>query len=160
MEIVNCSRNHIPKRVTSSHWTDNLWMFRQNSGLPLWCSGKESAWQCRRHRFHPWVGKIPWRRKWQPTLVLLPGKSHGPRSLVGYSPWGQNRALRWSPRRSDPGAPTYVLLSSRSRWWDHPFLIRFCYRSLHLSSLLSDSPDALEVADSLLWIALWRGPHG
>ena len=31
--------------------------------------------------------KIPWRRKWQPTPVLLPGKFHGPRSLVGYSPW-------------------------------------------------------------------------
>ena len=36
----------------------------------------------------PWVGKIPWKRKWQPTLVLLPGKSHGQRSLAGYSPWG------------------------------------------------------------------------
>ena len=36
----------------------------------------------------PWVGKIPWRRKWQPSPVLLPGKSHGWRSLVGYSPWG------------------------------------------------------------------------
>ena len=38
--------------------------------------------------FNPWVGKIPWRRKWQPTPVLLPGKSYGWRSLVGYSPWG------------------------------------------------------------------------
>ena len=36
----------------------------------------------------PWVGKIPWKRKWQPTPVFLPGKSHGWRSLVGYSPWG------------------------------------------------------------------------
>ena len=36
----------------------------------------------------PWVGKILWRRKWQPTLVFLPGKSHGQRSPVGYSPWG------------------------------------------------------------------------
>ena len=36
----------------------------------------------------PWVGKIPWRRKWQPILLLLPGKFHGLRSLVGYSPWG------------------------------------------------------------------------
>ena len=40
-----------------------------------------------RLRFNPWVGKIPWRRKWQPTLLLLPGKSHGQRSLVGYSSW-------------------------------------------------------------------------
>ena len=40
--------------------------------------------QCKRHRFNPWVRKSPWRRKWQPTLVLLPGKSHGRRSLVGF----------------------------------------------------------------------------
>ena len=38
--------------------------------------------------FDPWVGKISLRRAWQPTLVLLPGKSHGQRSLVGYNPWG------------------------------------------------------------------------
>ena len=44
--------------------------------------------QCGRPGFNPWVGKIPWRRKWQSTPVLLPGKSHGRRSLVGYSPWG------------------------------------------------------------------------
>jgi len=37
--------------------------------------------------FDPWVGKIPWRRKWQSTPVFLPGKSHGQRNLVGYSPW-------------------------------------------------------------------------
>ena len=36
----------------------------------------------------PWGGKIPWRREWQPTPVFLPGKSHGQRSLEGYSPWG------------------------------------------------------------------------
>ena len=41
--------------------------------------------------FDPWVGKIPWRRKWQPTPVFLPGKSHGRRSLVGYSPRGRQR---------------------------------------------------------------------
>ena len=63
-----------------------------------WCqgflggaSGKESTWQCRRHwrcMFDPWVGKIPWRRKWQPTPVVFPGKLHGQRSLEGYNPWG------------------------------------------------------------------------
>ena len=42
----------------------------------------------RRCGFHSWVGKIPWRRKWQPSPVFLPGESHGRRSLVGYSPWG------------------------------------------------------------------------
>ena len=59
--------------------------------LPRWLSDKESACQCKRHRFDPWVRKIPWRRKWQSTLVFLPGKSHGQRSLVGYSPWGRKR---------------------------------------------------------------------
>ena len=39
--------------------------------------------------FHPWVGKIPRRRKWQPTPGFLPGESHGQRSLAGYSPWGR-----------------------------------------------------------------------
>ena len=38
-----------------------------------------------------WVGKIPWRREWQPTPVFLPGKSHGQRSLAGYCPWGHKR---------------------------------------------------------------------
>ena len=38
--------------------------------------------------FNPWVRKISWRSKWQPTPVFLPGKSHGRRSLVGYCPWG------------------------------------------------------------------------
>ena len=46
-------------------------------GLPWWLSGKESACQCRKHRYHPWVWKIPWRRKCQPTPVFLTGKSHG-----------------------------------------------------------------------------------
>ena len=45
--------------------------------------------QCGRPGFDPWIGKIPWRRKWQSTPVILPGKSHGQRSLVGYSPWGR-----------------------------------------------------------------------
>ena len=44
---------------------------------------------CRRHRFDLWVGKISWRRKWQPAPVFLPQKSHGQRSLAGYSPKGR-----------------------------------------------------------------------
>ena len=58
-------------------------------GSPGGTSGKEPACQCRRHKrcgFDPWVGKIPWRRTWQPTPVFLPGESHGQRSLVGYGP--------------------------------------------------------------------------
>ena len=60
-------------------------------GLPWWFSGKESACQyrnCRRRSFDPWVSKICWRRRWQPTSAFLPGKSHSQRSLAGYSPGG------------------------------------------------------------------------
>ena len=42
--------------------------------------------------FDPWVRKAPWRRKWQPTPIFLPGESHGQRSLVGYSPWGHKES--------------------------------------------------------------------
>ena len=58
-------------------------------------SGKEYTCLCRRCRqcrFGPWEGKIPWMRKWQPTPVLFPGKSHGQRSLTGYSPWGHRES--------------------------------------------------------------------
>ena len=55
----------------------------------MWLSSNESACQFRRPRLDPWVEKIPWRRKWQPTPVCLSGESHGQRSLAGYSPWGR-----------------------------------------------------------------------
>ena len=69
----------------------------ERRGFPGAASGKEPACQCRkckRSRFNPWVGKIPWRRKWQPTPVFLPGESHGQRSLVGYNPEGRKESDR------------------------------------------------------------------
>ena len=54
------------------------------------CPGGEPACQCRRPGFHPWVGKMPWRRAWQPTPVFLPGIPWT-ESLVGYSPWGHKK---------------------------------------------------------------------
>ena len=62
-------------------------------GLPWWLSGKEPSCQCRKHGFHLWVRTIPWRRKWQPTPVFLPGKSQGQKRLVSYSPWGRKESL-------------------------------------------------------------------
>ena len=65
-------------------------------GLPWWLSGKELTCQCRKHRrcvFSPGVGKIPWRRKWQPTPVFLWGKFHGQRNhAADYSPWGSQES--------------------------------------------------------------------
>ena len=66
-------------------------MFSIN-GLPWWLSGKESICQAgNAGLIDPWVGKIPWRRKWHPTPVFLPGKSHGHRCLAGCGPWGCKR---------------------------------------------------------------------
>ena len=61
-------------------------------GFPGGSDGKSVCLQCGRPRFDPWVRKMPWRRKWQPTPVLLPGKFHGWRSLVGYNPWGHKES--------------------------------------------------------------------
>ena len=65
--------------------------------LPRWLSDEESRmkwWRMQETQeiwFNPWVWKIPWRRKWQPTPVFLSGESHWQRMLVGYSPWSRKR---------------------------------------------------------------------
>ena len=61
--------------------------------IAQWLIDKESVCNAEdvEHEFDPWVRKSPWRRKWQPTSVFLPGKFHGGRSLAGYSPWGRKR---------------------------------------------------------------------
>ena len=56
--------------------------------FPRCLSDKESTCQCRRHKLDSWVGKTPWRRKWQLAPAFLPGKYHGQRILVDCSPWG------------------------------------------------------------------------
>ena len=63
--------------------------FTAERGLPWWLHGKESTWQCRRHKrpkFYPWVRKLLWRRAWQPTPVFLAWKipeEHGGLQSVG-----------------------------------------------------------------------------
>ena len=122
-------------------------------GLPWWLSGKEPTCQCRRCRFPPWVGKTPWRRKWQPTPIFLPGEVRVWRSLEGCSPWGHQRVgrdwesinnnnylgvLRWwqwqptpvlSPGKSMDGgawwAAVHGVAKSRTRLSDFPFTFHF-----------------------------------
>ena len=65
--------------------------------------------QSGRPRFDPWVGKIPWRRKWHPTPLFLPGKSHGQRSLAGCSPWG-HKELDTTERLHYEGLQDYLLI--------------------------------------------------
>ena len=78
------------------------------SGLHCGSHGKEFCLQCRRPRYDPWVGKIPWRREWQPIPVFLPGKSRGPRNQAGYI---QFMGLQSRARLND----------SLSRWFWCPF---------------------------------------
>ena len=78
----NLSQNQgLFKLVSSSH-----------KDFPGASDCKSICLQCGRPGFDLWVGKIPCRRKWQSTPELLPGKSHGQRSLVGYSPWGHKES--------------------------------------------------------------------
>ena len=79
-----------------SDWTITKRIYRINkgslgSGSPGGSDSKVCL-QCEKHRFNPWVRKIPWRRRWQPTPVFLPGKSHGWRSPAGYSPWSRKES--------------------------------------------------------------------
>ena len=88
----------------------------------LFTSGKEPAWKGRknmRNGFNPWVEKSPWRRKWQPTPVFLPGESHGQRSLAGYSPRGckesnTTKVTAQAPTGAVGGTPkTTIVISSK-----------------------------------------------
>ena len=65
-----------------------MWASRWHRGEAPTCQHR----RCRRPGFDPSVWKIPWRRKWQPTPVFLPGKSHGQRNLAGYSPFGRKES--------------------------------------------------------------------
>ena len=78
----------------------HTWLFNSR-----WHSGKESACQSRRQercRFDPWVRKIPWSKKWQPTQVFLPGKFNGQSNLTGFvRPMGLQRLGQdWETKHS------------------------------------------------------------
>ena len=75
------------------HITGSFCEKRFSINFPGGSDSKVSCLQCRRPGFNPWVGKILWRRKWQPTPVLLPGEPHGQRSTVGCSPWGRKESV-------------------------------------------------------------------
>ena len=141
-------------------------------------STTESTCQCRRFRFHPWIRKIPWRRKWQPTPVFLHGKSHGQKSMECYSSWGckrvghdlaskqQHQQRRENKRRK--GLEQFnvdydAISTSISRWWtasifQNLLMISSCSR-IGISLRQSVSTSALETfwkilhLNSIQWIA-------
>ena len=61
-------------------------------GLPWWLRRQRICLQCGKPGLDPWAKKIPWRREGQPTLLFMPGESHGQRSLAGYSPGGHTES--------------------------------------------------------------------
>ena len=87
ISALKITKGPILKGVWFDHLAEFLDLEIQTLGPQNWgLGGKESTCQCRRHRrggFDPRVGKIPWRRKWQPTPVFLPGKSHGQKAQGG-----------------------------------------------------------------------------
>ena len=86
--------------------------------------GKEFGCQCRkrmRQVFSSWVGKIPWRRKWQPTPVFLPGESHGQRNTVGCSPWGCKESDTLSDwARAHTHTSVRAMQKRSGKWCFHP----------------------------------------
>ena len=124
--------------------------------LPKWLTGKEFACQHRSVGFDPWVRKIPWRKTWQPTPVFLPGKCHGQRSQVGYSPWGRQESdvteYACTPRKN----PGKVLQKTRYGKWNMEFWppLRAPF-SLNLQVLIN--PEALQILS--LWDFMEASVH-
>ena len=106
-------------KKTLTSWIQNhsKRVMSHDKGLPRQLSGKESACQCRRHRFNPWVAKIPWRRIWQPTAVFWCGKFHGQRSLVGSQrvrhDWARTHT---KPRQSSVYLRTVMVVQHKKKW--------------------------------------------
>ena len=109
--------------------------------------------RCKRHGFDSWVGKIPWRREWQPSPVFLPGEIHGQRNLVDYSPWGCKSPTGFSDyttttttvfcwcclaSRGSPRSTTGLESNLRRQW--HPTAVLLPGKSHGLRSLAGCSP--------------------
>ena len=102
---------------------------------------------CWRPGFNLWVRKIFWRRKWQPTPVLLPGKSHGQSSLAGYSPWGRKKfGLDWATSLSLSALNILLFIILKHLWrvmfpaskfWKITTLFSFYYNSFVELSVLT-----------------------
>ena len=120
--------------ATQQGWSSGVNCDRPSKavGFPPWLSGKESTCQCRRRGFDPWVGKMPWRRKWRPTPVFLSAKFRGQRSLVGYSTISFHRVSD-AIQPPHPLLPTSPLALNLSQ---HQSLFQRAGSLHHLASLL------------------------
>ena len=127
-------------------------------------SGKAPTCQCRRHKrrtFESWVGKIPWRRKWQPTRGFLPGESHGQRSLVGYSLWGckESDMTESNLARSTWGPSQYKTRKNSGTFRGGPKYK--CWRSWSWTVLWqSPRPSRTQKKDAFFIIGDWNAKAG
>ena len=87
-------------------WLNNI----SSHGLSWWLRWLRICPRCRRLWFGPWVGNIPWRREWLPTVVFLPGECHGQRRLVGYGPWGHRVRHDWETKHECTHAYSLVYM--------------------------------------------------
>ena len=99
IHIYICLYIHILIKEQKPVWYQNCrWphqMQKNNQAVFFKITGEKNwKWFLSNHenRFNPWVGKIPWRKAWQPTPVFLPREAHGHRSLAGDSPWGHKES--------------------------------------------------------------------
>ena len=147
----------------------NYFGIRCRQGLPWWLSGKESA--CNAEIWVRSLGwKMPWRRKWQPTPVTLPRKSHGQRSLAGCSPWDHKESdtteqthFHWDKTGTIIGKQWYKKIQLIGNLWIIIFL-RITFAHSHTQKLHMCNNDiicmkiteyhSLVMTETLLWLQL------
>ena len=156
------------KYIRACHICRITWWFRQ----------QRVYLQCRRPRFDPWVGKIPWWREGQPTLVFLPGEAHGQRSLVDYNQWeckGSDTTERLALSLHVTHTCTYVCVYmtrvfmymchniclyayTHTTWEEHKVSLWFWYsKPLHYTSSCSSLGDR-HIHSFVLW-CYFRSSH-
>ena len=146
------------KWVTHNRITKNICDFPGGS------DGKQSACNVRDPKFHPWVGKIPWRMEWQPTPVFLPGKSHGQRSLEGYSSRGlkKSHTTEWLTLSLSYIRVWMSVINKNHR---NPFthfmhILSTCHmRGIGLEGRVDGKKDIIHILKGLA-VLEWKIPHG
>ena len=150
-------------------------------GFPRGSDGKRICLQCRRLEFSPWFQKIPWRREWLPTPVLLPGEFHGQRNLVDYRPWCQKRIRHGWATNNTNDKDTHPFFK-QSHWniihipYNSPILEKTLESPLNCKEIQSVHPKGnqfwifigrtdAEAETPILWPSdvknwlIWKDPH-
>ena len=102
----------------------------------------------------PWVGKISWRRAWQPTPVFLPGESHGQRNLAGYSPWGRRQSDMTSNFTCSAGAVGKFLQPSGDNGVGKKVKVKVAQSSPTLCNPMDYTVHGILQARILEWVAI------